>query len=125
MLAERLADIPDEVNRILRLFDGGRTLLQVIDDSAMPDLHAAAIISRLCHERIIHDARLSVSDDDIVGSDMDGWLSDAAGPFRGPPRTERELFGVLPESPPGVHGNRDGAPGSAGRGQRPKASTTR
>ena len=102
MLAERLADIPDEVNRVLRLFDGGRTLLQVIDDSAMPDLHAAAIISRLCHERIIHDARLSISDDDIVGSDMDGWLSDAAGPFRAPPRTERELFGVLPESPPGV-----------------------
>ena len=33
---------------------------------------------------------------------MDGWLSDAAGPFRGPPRTERELFGVPPESPPGV-----------------------
>ncbi len=59
MLAERLADIPDEVNRVLRLFDGGRTLLQVIDDSAMPDLHAAAIISRLCHERIIHDARLN------------------------------------------------------------------
>ncbi|HSS38775.1 MAG TPA: DUF4388 domain-containing protein [Polyangia bacterium] len=102
MLAERLADIPDEVNRILRLFDGGRSLLQVIDDSAMPDLHAAAIISRLCHERIIHDARLSVSDDDIVGSDRDGWLSDAAGPFRGPPRTERELFGVLPESAPGL-----------------------
>ena len=99
MLAERLADIPDEVNRVLRLFDGGRTLLQVIDDSAMPDLHAAAIISRLCHERIIHDARLTISDDDIVGSHMDGWLSDAAGPFRAPPRTERELFGVLPESP--------------------------
>ncbi|HVY39603.1 MAG TPA: DUF4388 domain-containing protein [Polyangia bacterium] len=98
MLAERLADIPDEVNRILRLFDGARTLLQVIDDSAMPDLHAAAIISRLCHERIIHDARLTVGDDDIVGSHMDGWLSDAAGPFRAPPRTEGELFGVLPES---------------------------
>ncbi len=100
ILAERLADIPDEVNRILRLFDGGRTLLQVIDDSAMPDLHAAAIISRLCHERIIHDSRLSVSDDDIVGSHTDGWLSDAAGPFRGPPRTERELFGVPPETAP-------------------------
>ncbi|HVT06662.1 MAG TPA: DUF4388 domain-containing protein [Polyangia bacterium] len=98
MLAARLADIPDEVNRILRLFDGARTLLQVIDDSAMPDLHAAAIISRLCHERIIHDARLAIGDDDIVGSDMDGWLSDAAGPFRAPPRTEGELFGVLPES---------------------------
>ena len=29
LLAERLADIPDEVNRILRLFDGVRTFVQV------------------------------------------------------------------------------------------------
>ena len=104
VLAERLADIPDEVNRVLRLFDGVRTLLHVIDDSGLPDLHAAAVIGRLCQERIIHDARVSVSDADIVGTDMEGWLSDAAGPFRAPPRTERELFGVAPEGAPGVHG---------------------
>jgi len=104
VLAERLADIPDEVNRILRLFDGVRTLLHVIDDSGLPDLHAAAVVGRLCQERIIHDARMSVSDSDIVGTDMAGWLSDAAGPFRAPPRTERELFGVPADAAPGVHG---------------------
>ncbi len=53
-LAERLADIPDEVNRILRLFDGVRTFLQVIDDCGLPDLDAAASIGKLVHERIIH-----------------------------------------------------------------------
>ena len=36
LLAERLADIPDEVNRILRLFDGVRTFVQVVDDSRPP-----------------------------------------------------------------------------------------
>ena len=41
LLAERLADIPDEVNGILRLFDGVRTFLQVIDDCGLPDLDAA------------------------------------------------------------------------------------
>ena len=104
MLAERLADIPDEVNRILRLFDGVRTLLQVIDDCGLPDLDAAAVVSRLCHERIIHDSRLVVSEDDIVRGDMAGWISDAAGPFRSPPRTERELFGPAADPTAGVHG---------------------
>jgi CheY-like chemotaxis protein len=104
MLAERLADIPDEVNRILRLFDGVRTLLQVIDDCGLPDLDAAAVVSRLCHERIIQDARLAVTEDDIVGRDMAGWISDAAGPFRAPPRTERELFGSPADPAAGVHG---------------------
>src|SRR5688572_19550297 len=39
-LAERLAEIPDEVNGILRLFDGRRTLMQVVDDSEFADLDA-------------------------------------------------------------------------------------
>jgi DNA-binding response OmpR family regulator len=104
MLAERLADIPDEVNRILRLFDGVRTLLQVIDDCGLPDLDAAAVASRLCHERIIHDSRMTMSEDDMVHTDMAGWISDAAGPFRSPPRTERELFGSAADPAAGVHG---------------------
>jgi hypothetical protein len=104
MLAERLADIPDEVNRILRLFDGVRTFLQVIDDCGLPDLDAAASIGKLCQERIIHDIRLPVGEDEAVGADMEGWLSEAAGPFRSPARRERDLFGASPEAGIGVHG---------------------
>ncbi|HLK91735.1 MAG TPA: DUF4388 domain-containing protein [Polyangia bacterium] len=103
-LAERLADIPDEVNRILRLFDGVRTFLQVIDDCGLPDLDAAAAIGKLCHERIIHDLRLPVGEEENVGADMEGWLSEAAGPFRSPQRQERDLFGASPEAGIGVHG---------------------
>jgi hypothetical protein len=104
MLAERLADIPDEVNRILRLFDGVRTFLQVIDDCGLPDLDAAASIGKLCQERIIHDIRLPLGEDEAVGADMEGWLSEATGPFRAQARRERDLFGALPEAGIGVHG---------------------
>ena len=104
MLAERLADIPDEVNRILRLFDGVRTFLQVIDDCGLPDLDAAASIGKLCQERIIHDIRLPLGEDEAVGADMEGWLSEATGPFRSPARQERDLFGASPEAGIGVHG---------------------
>jgi CheY-like chemotaxis protein len=103
-LAERLADIPDEVNRILRLFDGVRTFLQVIDDCGLPDLDAAASIGQLVQERIIHDIRLQVGEDEAVGADMEGWLSEATGPFRSPARLERDLFGASPEAGIGVHG---------------------
>jgi CheY-like chemotaxis protein len=106
LLAERLADIPDEVNRILRLFDGVRTFVQVVDDSGLPDLDAVAAIGKLYRERIIHDIRVPVDEDETVSADMEGWLSDAAGPFRAPPRQERDLFGVGPEPGVGVHGRR-------------------
>jgi CheY-like chemotaxis protein len=105
VLAERLADIPDEVNRILRLFDGMRTFLQVIDDCGLSDLDAAAAIGKLCHERIIHDIRVPAAEDDMLGAaDLEGWLSEATGPFRSPQHLERDLFGASPEAGIGVHG---------------------
>lgn len=55
-LAERLGEIPDEVNGILRLFDGRRSLIQVVDDCDFGDLEALEIISKLFFEGIIYDA---------------------------------------------------------------------
>jgi CheY-like chemotaxis protein len=121
LLAERLADIPDEVNRILRLFDGMRTVMQVIDDCGLPDLDAVAAIGKLCRERIVHDVRVPVQDEDVVSADMEGWLSDAAGPFRAPPRVERELFGVGPGSGIGVHGRPTAPLDQLGEGARDAA----
>jgi CheY-like chemotaxis protein len=118
LLAERLADIPDEVNRILRLFDGVRTFLQVIDDCGLPDLDAVAAIGKLYRERIIHDIRSSVDDAETVSADMEGWLSDAAGPFRSPARHERDLFGAGPDPGVGVHGRRTAPVDPLGDGSR-------
>ena len=83
-----------------------RTFVQVIDDCGLPDLDAIAAIGKLYRERIIHDIRVPVDDEEAVGADMEGWLSDAAGPFRSPPRQERDLFGAGPDPGVGVHGRR-------------------
>jgi CheY-like chemotaxis protein len=55
VLAERLAEIPDEINAILRLCDGARSLMQVVEDSALPDVDALTALTRLRAEGIIHD----------------------------------------------------------------------
>jgi DNA-binding response OmpR family regulator len=54
-LSERLAEIPDEINSILRLFDGKRTLLHVVDDCEFGDLEALNVISKLYFEGLIYD----------------------------------------------------------------------
>ncbi|MDB4983060.1 MAG: response regulator receiver protein [Myxococcales bacterium] len=104
LLAERLAEIPDEVNSILRLFDGQRTLMRVIDDCGFPDLDALAVIGKLFREQIIRDARTPAQPALTPGADMEGWIADALGPFRGgSTRERRDLFGPSTEVS-GVHG---------------------
>ncbi len=54
-LAARLGEVPDDNNRILRLFDGKRTLLEVIDASDFGDLECLQAISRLYFEGLLID----------------------------------------------------------------------
>jgi CheY-like chemotaxis protein len=105
LLAERLAEIPDEVNGVLRLFDGQRTFIHVIDDCGLSDLDALAVVGKLFREQIIRDARAKPDAVGSLGADIEGWLSDAAGPFRAPPPSpRRDLFGPSSEPAAGVHG---------------------
>jgi hypothetical protein len=55
-LAERLSEIPDEVNGLLRLFDGRRALARVVDESDFEDLAALGIISKLYFEGLVREA---------------------------------------------------------------------
>ena len=55
LLGDRLAEIPDDVNALLRLFDGRRTLDQVIEEADYDDLAAAGVISKLFFEGIIKE----------------------------------------------------------------------
>lgn len=55
LLAERLAEIPDEVNGLLRLFDGRRSLAKVVDDSDSEDLATLGVISKLYFEGLIRE----------------------------------------------------------------------
>jgi len=54
-LAVRLGDVPDDHNRLLRLIDGKRTLLEVIDASDVGDLECLQAIARLYFEELLVD----------------------------------------------------------------------
>jgi CheY-like chemotaxis protein len=75
-LAERLSEIPDEVNGLLRLFDGRRSLSRVVDDSDFEDLAALGIISKLYFEGLVREAGgtppFGASESRALGAWLDG-----------------------------------------------------
>jgi CheY-like chemotaxis protein len=66
-LVERLNEIPDELNGILKLFDGKRTLLDVVDESPFEDLSTLATITKLFFEGLLVIAP-STEEEDVVPS---------------------------------------------------------
>ena len=77
VLAEQLADLPDEMNGILRLCDGARTLLAVIDDSDYPDLEALTVVSKLCGQGIIYSREpASRRGEAEPSSELARWLAE-------------------------------------------------
>src|SRR6201999_3757730 len=52
-LVERLTEIPDELNSILRLLDGRRNLMDIIDESPFDDLSTLSVISKLYFEGLL------------------------------------------------------------------------
>jgi len=52
-LLERLNEIPDDLNGILRLFDGRRTLLDVVDESPFEDLSTLSTVTKLYFEGLL------------------------------------------------------------------------
>jgi CheY-like chemotaxis protein len=52
-LLDRLSEIPDELNGILRLLDGKRTLSEVVDDSPFEDLSTLSTLSKLYFESLL------------------------------------------------------------------------
>jgi DNA-binding response OmpR family regulator len=54
-LSGRLGDVPDDNNPILRMFDGKRSLLEVIDASDFGDLECLQAIARLYFEGLLLD----------------------------------------------------------------------
>ncbi|MBN2194126.1 MAG: response regulator [Polyangiaceae bacterium] len=52
-LLERLNEIPDDLNGILRLFDGRRTLMDVVDESPFEDLSTLSTVTKLYFEGLL------------------------------------------------------------------------
>jgi len=86
-LSERLSEIPDEINAILRLFDGKRSLLQVIDDSDFDDLEAMNVISKLYFEGLIYDSSHKSGEEGAPVS-MTEWMSKPPPAERSQPPAE-------------------------------------
>ena len=53
VLAEALADLPDEVNGVIRCFDGKRTLRESLDQSPSDDLSTLAVVRKLLGDGIL------------------------------------------------------------------------
>jgi DNA-binding response OmpR family regulator len=69
-LAQRLGDIPDENNSILKLMDGRRTLHEVIDAGSVGDLECLQAVSRLFFEGLLveqSEGRAATSRSGIAG----------------------------------------------------------
>jgi hypothetical protein len=84
-LASRVDEIPDEIHEILRLFDGRRTVRQVLQKCAFVDKEARAVVEKLKRESLIVEARTAQAKRAARHDDAElrGWL--AAGASARPP----------------------------------------
>jgi DNA-binding response OmpR family regulator len=100
-LAARLGDVPDDNNRILRLVDGKRTLLEVIDASDVGDLECLQAISRLYFEELLIDLDHGLDHNRVPRRDT--GKSVALVEVDGPSPIHDEVSGPISvESPAGV-----------------------
>jgi len=74
-LVDRLSEIPDQVNGLLRLFDGKRNLVAVVEDSDFDDLEALNIISKLYFEGLIREVGLPPAAESKGEGGIDDWLN--------------------------------------------------
>ena len=78
-LVERLNEVPDELNAILRLFDGRRTLLDVIDESPFEDLSTLSTVSKLFFEGLLVVSQSEPEEDVVPSSDVEASMRPERG----------------------------------------------
>jgi DNA-binding response OmpR family regulator len=91
-LLNRLSEIPDELNGILRLFDGKRNLMQVVDASPFEDLSTLSTVSKLYFEGLLVE-HAPAGEEDVVPS------AESVAPLPVAPR--QPLESIVPLSDPG------------------------
>jgi len=108
-LLERLNEIPDELNGILRLFDGKRDLMGVVDASPFEDLSTLNTISKLYFEGLLVPLETSLHDDSPGGDGAEAEVVPAHGgdsldASEPPPRADSIADGEPPSSGQIRHG---------------------
>lgn len=86
-LAAHLAELPDEVNGVLRNFDGKRTLREALDLSPVDDLSTLRVVERLMGDGILRAGEPQAKPAGMPRPSLEKWLSAP------PPRS-------LPPQPP-------------------------
>lgn len=120
-LSQRLAELPDEINGVLRVFDGQRSLGEVIDMIPADDLSTLNTISKLFFEGIVQPtgrtrseppaAEDAPEEDESLGEVADDARvprrTDVEGLLAGPDPDGSELVPAAPSIPPPASVPRD------------------
>ena len=114
-LAQRLDEIPDELNTIIRLFDGRRTLLEVVDDSEFGDLEALEVIAKLYFEGLIYETRISRAHQRMERRTAESLITELPAAARRP-SVEENTRAASPPPAPKVEPPTPPAPSNATRG---------
>jgi CheY-like chemotaxis protein len=100
-LAARLFEIPDEIDLLLRLLDGKRTLGQVVEDAEMEDLASLGAISKLYFAGMIREPVSSARDTGLAEVSVKAWLDvprERAVASTPPPAVEQLAAAEIPVS---------------------------
>jgi DNA-binding response OmpR family regulator len=105
VLLERLGEIPDELNGILRLVDGHRTIMELVDASPFEDLSTLSTISKLYFEGLLVPAGSAASDEHAVvpgpeGDNKSGNYASAKSEEIVPPSAHMQAEHVAPPPAP-------------------------
>jgi DNA-binding response OmpR family regulator len=98
-LLERLAEIPDEINDVLKLFDGRRTVMRVVDEQGQDDLGTLTAISKLYFEGLIVDTGRRGGDVEATETDEEAVLAGGGDGAPGADHTPAHGSSGLPYDP--------------------------
>ncbi|HEY6912941.1 MAG TPA: response regulator [Myxococcales bacterium] len=97
-LAAHLAELPDEVNGVLRNFDGKRTLREAIDLSPVDDLGTLRVVERLMGDGILRAGEARTSLSAAPRPSLQSWLSAPPRSAPPPPPLDDEALALAQEA---------------------------
>jgi hypothetical protein len=98
-LARRLGDLPDEVNGVLRLIDGRRTLREVIAGSSLDDLSTLAVAQRLLADGVVRKEEQPATEEAAKKPSLEQWLGSEPMVWTPAPKID-EGQAAIPEPQP-------------------------